>query len=261
MAQRTTQALARELERALLAAATPERAAQEKQYLKSSLVHFGTSMPSIRKIAVDVRRSTPDLDRGTLLALAERLWTRGVHECRMMAVELLDLFADRLLQEDLGGTIERFLREARTWAIVDGLAASVAGPLVERFPELGLTLDRWAADEDFWIRRSALLAELIPLREGRGDFARFGRHADAMLEEREFFVRKAIGWVLRDTSRRNPERVAAWLLPRATRASGLTLREATRHLPPARRDRILAAARGGDARAASPVRRRAKRPS
>ncbi len=238
-------ALAGEIEGALRAAAVPGRAEQEKRYLKSSLVHLGSSMPAIRRIAVATRRAHPDLDRTALLALARALWSRGIHECRAVVVELLDVYADRLEARDLSGVLEPFLRESRTWALVDGLAASVAGPLVERFPALGRTLDRWAADEDFWIRRSALLAELIPLREGRGDFARFGRHADAMLEEQEFFVRKAIGWVLRDASRRAPERVARWLLPRAARASGLTLREATKHLDPASRAAVLAAASKG----------------
>jgi 3-methyladenine DNA glycosylase AlkD len=236
--------LAREIEAALRAAAVPGRAEQEKRYLESSLVHLGASMPAIRKVAVATRRAQPDLDHGSLLALVEALWARGIHECRAAVVELLDVYADRLVAGDLSGVLERLLRQSRTWALVDGLAASVAGPLVERFPALGETLDRWATDEDFWLRRSALLAELIPLREGRGDFARFGRHADAMLEEREFFVRKAIGWVLRDVSRRDPGRVARWLLPRASRASGLTLREATRHLPARSRTEILAAARG-----------------
>ena len=104
-------------------------------------------------------------------------------------------------------------------------------------------LDRWATDDDFWVRRSALLALLLPLRRGGGDFARFGRYADAMLEEREFFIRKAIGWVLRDTSRKRPELVYAWLRPRVARASGVTVREAVKHLPEAQRDEILAAYR------------------
>jgi hypothetical protein len=73
---------------------------------------------------------------------------------------------------------------ARAEALVDGLSASVVGGLLQRYPELAETLDRWSTDEDFWIRRSALLALLLPLRRGQGDFARFGRYADAMLEER-----------------------------------------------------------------------------
>lgn len=229
------------IEEALRAVAVPARAEGEKRYLKSSLVHLGASVPAVRKVALAATRARPDLDRAALLAVVGALWERGIHECRAAAVELLELNGGLLQARDLAGVVERLLRESRTWALVDNLAASVAGPLVERFPALGRTLDRWAEDEDFWIRRSALLAELVALREGRGDFARFGRHADAMLEEREFFVRKAIGWVLRDASRRDPARVARWLLPRAARASGLTLREATKHLAPAVRTRILAA--------------------
>jgi 3-methyladenine DNA glycosylase AlkD len=61
-----------------------------------------------------------------------------------------------------------------------------------------------------------------------------------MLDEKEFFVRKAIGWVLRDTSRRRPELVYEWLLPRAARASGVTLREAVKYLSKSQRDEILA---------------------
>jgi 3-methyladenine DNA glycosylase AlkD len=139
--------------------------------------------------------------------------------------------------------LERLLRESRTWALVDGLAASVVGPLVERHPELTAVLDRWAADDDFWIRRSALLALLGPLRRGEGDFERFARYADAMLDEKEFFIRKAIGWVLRDTAKRRPDMVYEWMLPRAQRASGITVREAVKPLSEEQRQSILDARR------------------
>ena len=102
-------------------------------------------------------------------------------------------------------------------------------------------LDRWAAADDFWLRRAAMLALLVPLRQGRGDFERFGRYADAMLDEHEFFVRKAIGWVLRDTARKRPDLVYEWLLPRATRASTVTIREAVKPLSAAQRAAVLAA--------------------
>jgi 3-methyladenine DNA glycosylase AlkD len=161
---------------------------------------------------------------------------------RAAAVELLDLRGGILEPSDIA-MIEQMLRESRTWALVDNMAASVVGPLVERFPELNDVLDAWAADEDFWIRRSALLALLKPLRAGRGDFARFGRYADGMLEETEFFIRKAIGWVLRDTSRKRPELVAAWVGPRTHRMSGVTIREAVKKLPPDQADQFMTAFR------------------
>jgi 3-methyladenine DNA glycosylase AlkD len=160
----------------------------------------------------------------------------------MAAADLLELHGELLRPGDLA-LIERLIGESRSWAYVDGLAASVAGPLVERHPELGRKLDRWARDEDFWLRRSAMLALLLPLRRGEGDFERFAGYADSMLEEREFFIRKAIGWVLRETAKRRPELVREWLLPRAGRASGLTVREAVKPLPEDERDEIMAAHR------------------
>ena len=231
-------ALAGEIDAGLRARAVPGRAEKERAYLKSELEHYGTSVPGIRAVAKAVRAGHPALSRPGLQGLVTLLWETPVHERRMAAVELLDLYADRLVPQDMA-RLERLLREARTWAIVDGLAASVVGSLVERHPGAAAALDRWAVDDDFWIRRSALLALLVPLRRGDGDFERFGRYADAMLDEKEFFVRKAIGWVLRDTARRRPDMVFEWLLPRAARASAVTLREAVKPLSDAQRAAVL----------------------
>jgi hypothetical protein len=92
---------------------------------------------------------------------------------------------------------------------------------------------------DFWVRRAALLARLAPARQG-DSLERFFRYADAMLEEREFFIRKAIGWVLREAAKTRPDEVYEWLLPRATRASGVTMREAVKYLPEEQRENLLA---------------------
>jgi len=232
-------AAAARLEHRLAELADPERAVQEKRYLKSSLSHLGVPVPAIRRVAKAFGAAHPELSRRELLALADALWARGLLEGRVCAVELLNRKAALLAPEDVA-VLERYLREAGTWALVDNLAAGPAARLVEGHPELGAVLDRWAGDRDFWVRRAALLTLLPALRRGEGDFPRFGRHADAMLEEREFFVRKAIGWVLREVGKKRPELVGEWLAPRVSRASGLTLREAVRHLPQGLRQALLA---------------------
>ena len=128
--------------------------------------------------------------------------------------------------------VERFVREGRTWALVDALSCDVSGGLMScAIRNSARTLDRWAADEDFWVRRAALLSLLVPLRRGGGDWQHFVRLAEPMLGEREFFIRKALGWVLRETAKRRPELVEEWLRPRAARVSRLTLREAIKPLP------------------------------
>jgi 3-methyladenine DNA glycosylase AlkD len=158
----------------------------------------------------------------------------------MMAVLLLEAYQPLLRAAEVP-LLERLIRQSKTWAFVDELAIAIVGPLAERSPGVRRVLDRWSADEDFWLRRSAMLALLRPLRRGDGDFRRFTRYADRMLEEREFFIRKAIGWVLRETGKPQPDAVHAWLRPRAARASGVTVREAVKYLSSAQRADILAA--------------------
>jgi 3-methyladenine DNA glycosylase AlkD len=229
------------------AAGDDVRAEHEKRYLRSDLRHHGTRVPEIRRIVKAALADGPALGHEDVRALVDDLWSRGVHDLRMAAVEILDLEREVLEPGD-ADLLERLIRESQTWALVDGLAVNVAGSLVERFPELEATLDRWAADSDFWLRRSALLALVRPLRRGEGDFERFARYADEMLDEREFFIRKAIGWVLRDAGKTRPDLVFAWLEPRAARASGITVREAVKYLPEKQRSEILTAHRNGRSR-------------
>jgi 3-methyladenine DNA glycosylase AlkD len=227
-----------EIDAGLRAAATPERAAKEQAYLKSALTHYGTSVPATRAVTRAALSAFPEPTHAEVVALVEQLWAAPVHERRVAGEVVLVRWSAHLEAGDID-LVERLVRQSRTWALVDGLAGDVVGPLVERYPELGAVLDRWATDDDFWIRRSALLALLVPLRRGGGDFDRFSRYADAMLDEREFFIRKAIGWVLRDTARLRPDLVYQWLLPRAGRCSGVTLREAVKRLTAEQRQAVL----------------------
>jgi 3-methyladenine DNA glycosylase AlkD len=221
----------------LEAAGTRERAAQEKRYLKSDLVHLGVGAPAMRPIVRRFTKELAALDLREKLALGRALWDGGIFELRVAGMEILERYKDDLGPRELA-FVEALLREAKTWALVDAIAVSIVGHMVEKHA-LGRELDRWSKDPDFWIRRSAMLALLRPLRRGEGDFDRFARYADAMLEEKEFFIRKAIGWILRETSKKRPALVAKWLGPRAHRASGVTMREAVKYLPAADRERLL----------------------
>jgi len=215
------------LDAALREHANPERAAKEKRYLRSDLTHYGVSVPTIHRLAAATSKG---LDRAALLDLATRLWDEPaeapVFERRFLAADLLSNCCELLTPGDLP-LLERLCREARTWAIIDTLAPRVLGPLATRHPnELTPVLDRWVTDTDYWMRRTALLTHLIPLRDGRGDWTRFTRYADELVDDREFFVAKALGWVLRDTGRRRPEMVLDWVEPRFAQLQAVTAREA-----------------------------------
>ena len=96
-------------------------------------------------------------------------------------------------------------------------------------------LPAWASQKNFWIRRTAILAMLNELKRGEGDWAMWTRMADTMLEEKEFFIRKSLGWVLREVSKKYPKQVFDYIKPRRDRMSGLTLREGAKYLSDAQR--------------------------
>jgi 3-methyladenine DNA glycosylase AlkD len=211
--------------------ATPERAAQEKRYLKSDLDFLGVAMPELRREAKAFVRAHAELERADLLALTHALWRSRVHELRSIAIGILELKRELLAEGDCDDLIE-LVRDAKTWAYVDWLATKVLGAIVAREAKAKKRLDRWARDDDFWVRRTALLCLHDPLLRGDGDFGHFARLATPMLGEKEFFIRKAIGWVLRSTAKRTPELSYAYVKQHAGEMAGLTFKEATRNLKP-----------------------------
>lgn len=247
MADRTPEEIVRAVVVALQDEADPARAVQERAYLKSGLEHLGVRVPVTRSIVQRALPSSPPAPHDLVVAVAQELWSEPVHERRVAACHVLEQHEAVLGAADLP-VLERMLREAETWALVDVIAPNVVGPVFERDPDgVGPTLDRWNVDEDLWVRRASVLALLRPLRAGGGDWDRFTRYADALWDEREFFIRKALGWVLRDTARRRPDLVFTWLLPRAATASGVTIREAIKPLSDVQRALIADARKRGAA--------------
>jgi 3-methyladenine DNA glycosylase AlkD len=229
------------LERALRAEGSRERAEAERRYLRSDLDHIGASVPQVRSAVARELPRTKIRTADELLAAVDALWTRPVHELRLAASVALQRH-HRLLAAQHLPAIRVLIGEAGTWAIVDVLADKAAGAIVRRESEAAVGhLERWAVEPDLWVRRSALLATLPSVRAGALPDA-FWRYADPLLDDPEWFVRKALGWVLREHARRSPGEVAAWIGPRAARASPVTLREAVKYLAPRDRQAILAGA-------------------
>lgn len=218
--------------------ANPERQHHEKAYLKSPLIHLGVAVPEVRRICRSWARQQ-ELDHDALMEQVENWWANPIYEVRLCAVELLSYRADLLGPTDLG-TLRDMIAGTFTWALVDPLAIYVTSSILNTMTEeqIDSALDQWAVDRSFWVRRASLLSQLQGLRLTSGDPTRFFRYADQMLSESEFFIQKAIGWVLRDMSKKRPDLVFDWLLPRAPSCSSVTIREATKYLSGTQRQTI-----------------------
>lgn len=219
-----------ELANDLIAVGTEERAVNEKRYLKSEIEHYGVSVPEIRKLARRFARGRNDLSKNDLARLTLELWDRDVYELRKLAVNILAAKV-ALLDVDELEFLEKLLRRSCTWALIDEMSFNVIAPVLNKIDDPTAIRVRWAHDEDFWVRRTAMLALLPRLRRSTDGWDEFTGYADAMLEEKEFFIQKAIGWILREVSKHSPDLVAEWLRPRARIASSVTMREAVKYLP------------------------------
>jgi len=211
------------------------RAAHDKAYLKSDLRFWGADLPAIRAAVREFCRAHPNLARAELRSIAETLYATDVHELLASAIGVLECHRKTLVARDLPWLIE-LVRRSNSWAYVDWIAPKVVGDVIARDPRSRRYLEKWATDKNFWVRRTALLAEHDALRAGRGDFALWARLAAGMIDEREFFIRKAIGWVLREVSKERPALTYAFLLAHRKHISRLSLQEGAKYLDTSRRE-------------------------
>jgi 3-methyladenine DNA glycosylase AlkD len=204
----------------------PERAAFEQRYMKTTLNFHGVDAKSLRNAARDYCAAVP-LDREPLIATVEELYATDWFDLRSAGIGLLERKRALLTRDDAEWLIS-LVRRSGYWAHVDWLATSIVPHTLAAKPSRQLRA--WAKDDDFWVRRTALLAQLTALRSGGGDFELFCALATPMLGEKEFFIRKAIGWVLREVGKKRPALVKAYVAEHGDEMSGLTKREALKRL-------------------------------
>lgn len=179
---------------ALREAADPSIAPGQQAYMKSSMPFLGVRVPAVRALVTREARGVQDVP--TLRAAALSLWREAqFREERYAATGLTGLPPLRP-RADMLDVHEEMIRDGAWWDHVDEVAARVGAALRVHPDDLGPTMRRWARDEDFWMRRTAVIAQLG-----------FKEHTDRELltdvvlanaHDTEFFVRKAIGWALRD---------------------------------------------------------------
>lgn len=220
-------AMEEEIVKAFSSHEDPSRAKGMSAYMKNRFPFLGISSPERRRLAQDALAGLPRPDEGDLAALARLCWERSEREYQYAAIDQLRKAAKRLSPDFL--TELRWLIVTKSWwDSCDPLAGTVVGGVVMRFPQAVPLMEKWIGDENLWLRRAALLHQLKS--KEACDQARLFRFCEVTMEEKDFFIRKAIGWALRQHARIAPEEVTRFLLENRRGLSGLSFREAAKHL-------------------------------
>jgi 3-methyladenine DNA glycosylase AlkD len=212
---------------ALLEAADAERAPGMQAYMKSPMPFRGVPMPSVRSIAKAAARAHPLLTIDQLETAVRTLWDEAqFREERYAASALLAtrIGTGRL---ELIPLYEHLATTGAWWDHVDELAHRIAD-LHDAHPnETAGIVRRWSTAEDLWLRRLAIISQLG--RRDRVDPELLTEVIEPNIADREFFIRKAIGWALREYARVEPTWVRTFVADH-DELSGLSKREALKHL-------------------------------
>lgn len=203
--------------------ADPHRAPAQQAYMKSAMPFLGVRVPDARSVA---KRAAKGRDAVALRTASRALWDQAAYrEERYAAMALLGMRPLRG-DESLIPIVEHMVRTGRWWDFTDELAHRLADLHDARPVEAAALVRRWARDDDFWIRRIAILSQLG--RRGRVDPLVLAETIGPNLDDPEFFIRKAIGWALREYARVAPDWVRRYADEHPL--SPLSRREALKHL-------------------------------
>ncbi len=206
----------------------PARATRMRAYMRDQFPFLGIQSQPRRQAIATLRLGR--LDEATLFALVDALWDLPEREYRYAGVDLLIGHA-----RDLGpGAVPRLLGWARReawWDTVDGIAGAIGDVLRQARrddPHVQAIMDDILHDDFMWWRRVAMIHQLGWRLET--DEARLFGYARTLAPETDFFIRKGIGWALRDYARWNPAAVRGFLIEMGDGLSRLTRAEAGKHL-------------------------------
>lgn len=214
------------IRRSLAAVADPARAPRMQAYMKSSMPYHGVPTPVLKKLCRTLLPEIPLPNAEAFHRTIRQIWHEArFREERYIAIELTaDRRAAPFQPPDALPLYEELIVSGAWWDYVDTLAIHRVGPLLLAHPALKKKLLSWSRSDDLWKRRTSIICQVAA--RSRIDLPLLYACIEPSLASREFFLRKAIGWALRQHAWQDPAEIQRYIAECGERLSPLSRREA-----------------------------------
>lgn len=215
----------------LAKAGDPERAAGQQAYMKSAMPYHGVTSPELRALLkpylAEFRPSSREEWEQQVLDLFDHATHR---EQRYAALAFArHRRAAQWLDPEALPMLRHLITTGAWWDLVDESASHLVGRVLSHHrADTTPVMMQWADDDDLWIRRTSVICQLGHKSATDTDLLRFC--IEANLDDASFWLRKAIGWALREYAKTDPDWVRAEVGRVGERLSPLSRREALKHL-------------------------------
>ena len=210
--------------------ANPEKAAGMRAYMKSAMPYRGVQTPMRRKLVRAALRAHPIASRNAWLGAVLELWRNAAYrEERYAAQDVTGAPQCRAFRTlETLSLYEEMVVSGAWWDLVDDVATHKLRELVDGHPaEMAAAMRAWSADPDLWKRRSSIICQIK--RKEATDLALLFDCIEPNLADADFFIRKAIGWALRDLAWTDLPTVEDYVSRNVDRLSALSKREALKN--------------------------------
>ena len=204
-------------------------ARNEEKYLKTNLKCYGVYSKDLLFSVNEFYKSHKDISKESLLYLLDRLWSSNSHTEKTIGIKLAGKYISLFGPEDLS-YFKRWLSECDGWCHTDYICSLVVGRLVYKYPSIKKEINSWRKNKVLWVRRASLISYIISIRYTNRDIKDIFYNSIYLSGEKDFFIRKAIGWILRETSKKYPKDVLKFVSKNKNKLSNLSKKEAIRNI-------------------------------
>ncbi len=210
------------------ALADPEKAIPMAKYMKTEMPFYGIQKTERNLVNRELKKQYRPKDRRQYNTIIKALWKLPHREEKYTAIQYAKQ-TDEFISSESFSIFELMIRQGQWWDFVDDIAIRLVGRMLfKERKKMKMILDRWIVDDDLWIRRSAIISQI--LHKDQTDEEQLFRYCLKCIHEQDFFIRKAIGWALRDYSKTNEKPVREFLINNRDQLSGLSFREGSKYV-------------------------------